>query len=112
MIPRDLNPVLRATHKLFKFSTAMPVAGVLGLAGYFVRTDERQEYFIGNAEEFFDGVLDAYSILFRCALNYPGSKILLLVRGILFEFDPALYVESESPWLRIKLCLSVGYPLN
>ena len=111
MISRNLEPVLRAAHKQFDFSVAMPIAGALGNVGYFIRIDDR-EYFCGNAECFTDDVIVAYSMVFRSALNYKGSKVLLLVDGDLYQFDPKLYIESESPWLKIKLCLSAGRVLK
>ncbi len=112
MIPRDLSTALRVAHQLFKFASTTQVVGVAGVVGYLVRTDERKEYFVGNAEEFNDEVLETHSILFKCSLNYPGSKVLLLVGGDLFEYDPQIYIESESPWMRVKLSLSTGRPLN
>lgn len=112
MIPRNLDSALRATHKLFTFAGTINVVGIKGTVGYFIRTDQREEYLVGNAEEFTDGIIEAYSILFRCALNYPGSKVLLLVGGWLYEFDPELFVESESPFMRVKLSLNAGRPLD
>lgn len=111
MLPRDLSSALRAARQLFTFASTTPVVGVAGNVGYFVRTDQREEFLIGNAEEFDDEVIETYSILFRCALNYNGSKVLLSVGGDLYEFNPEIFLESEEPWLKIKLCLSAGRPL-
>ena len=108
MISRNFDPVLRAVRNRYKIAVAMPIAGALGNVGYFVRTKKRV-YCCGNAEFFVDGVIDAYALLFRLALNYDGGRVLLLVDGDLYKFDPQIYVESESPFMRIKLCLSAGH---